>query len=100
MGKKKGRVLEKLGEFHGKLGERFLRGYPGFSGVSVIFCTTVMARRTGQQGRGGAGFPSWWPTAALGRHAWVMARVRAVPAGFAARAPRGKESTGVSKGGK
>jgi hypothetical protein len=30
----------------------------------------------------------------------VMARVRAVPAGFAARAPKGKESIVVSKGGK
>jgi hypothetical protein len=47
----------------------------------------VMARRTGRWDRGGAGFLSWWPTAALGRHAWVMARVRAVPAEFAARAP-------------
>jgi hypothetical protein len=34
------------------------------------------------------GFPARWPTAALGRHAWVLARMRAVPAGFAARAPR------------
>jgi hypothetical protein len=29
----------------------------------------------------------------------ATARVQAVPAGFAAHAPRGKESTGVSKGG-
>jgi hypothetical protein len=72
----------------------------GFSDTGVNSGTAVMARRTGRQDRGGAGFPSWWPTAALGRHAWVMARVRAVPAGFAAHAPRGKESTGVSKGGK
>jgi hypothetical protein len=28
-----------------------------------------------------------------------MAWAQAVPAGFAARAPKGKESTGVSKGG-
>jgi hypothetical protein len=59
-----------------------------------------MARHTDRWDRGGAGFPSWWPTAVLGRHAWAVARMRAVPAGFAARALRGKESTGVSKGGK
>jgi hypothetical protein len=29
----------------------------------------VMARRTGRQDRGGAGFSAWWPTAALGWHA-------------------------------
>jgi hypothetical protein len=58
-----------------------------------------MARRTGQRDRGSAGFPSWWPTAALGQHAQTMARVRAVPAGFAARAPRVRERmVGVSKG--
>jgi hypothetical protein len=38
-----------------------------------------------------AGLPARWPTAALGRHAWVLARVRAVPAGFAARAPMVRE---------
>jgi hypothetical protein len=57
-----------------------------------------MARRTGRRDLGGAGFPSWWPTAALGRHAWVMARVRAVPADFAARAPRERNRTGFRKG--
>jgi hypothetical protein len=77
-----------------------LRIFLGFSDTGVDFGTTVMARRTDRWDRGGAGFPSWWQTAALGRHAWVMARVPAVPAGFAARAPRGKESTEVSKGGK
>jgi hypothetical protein len=41
-----------------------------------------------------AGFPARWPTVALGRHAWVMARVRAVPAGFVARAPRVREGKG------
>jgi hypothetical protein len=45
----------------------------GFSGVGVIFGTAVMARGTGRRDRYGAGVPSWWPTAALGRHAWVMA---------------------------
>jgi hypothetical protein len=50
-----------------------------------------------------AGFPVRWPTAVLGRHAWVMARVRVVPAGFAARAPRvreGEGNRGFEKGGK
>jgi hypothetical protein len=70
----------------------------GFSDTGVNSGTAVMARRTGRRDHGGAGFPSWWPTAALGRHPWAMARVRAVPAGFAARASRGKESTVVSKG--
>jgi hypothetical protein len=79
--------------------EKILVGFSSFSGAGEIFGTAVMARQTGRRDRGGAGFPSWWPTAALGRHTWVMARVRAVPAGFAARALRGKESTGVSKGG-
>jgi hypothetical protein len=77
-----------------------LRIFLGFSDTDVNSGTAVMARRTGRQDRGGAGFPSWWPTAALVRHAWAVARVRAVPAGFAARASRGKESTGISKRGK
>jgi hypothetical protein len=41
-----------------------------------------------------AGFPARWPTAALGRHAWVLARVRAVPAGFATRTPRVRGGNG------
>jgi hypothetical protein len=57
-----------------------------------------MARRTGRRDHVGPGFPSWWPTAALGRHAWVMARVRVVPAGFAARAPRERNRPGFRKG--
>jgi hypothetical protein len=60
-----------------------------FPGVGVIYGTAVMARRTGRRDR--AGFPARWPTAALGRHAWVLARVRTVPAGFAARAPGERE---------
>jgi hypothetical protein len=48
-----GKSLGKLGEFLGKLGERiFLWGFPFFSGVSGIFGTTVMARRTGRRDRG------------------------------------------------
>jgi hypothetical protein len=70
----------------------------GFSDTSVNSETAVMARRTGRRDRGCAGFPSWWPTAALGRHAWVMARVRAVPVGFAARAPRKGIDRGFERG--
>jgi hypothetical protein len=65
-----------------------LRIFLGFSDTGVNSGVAVMARRTGRRDRGGAGFPSWWPTAALGRHVWAMARVRAVPVGFAAHAPR------------
>jgi hypothetical protein len=75
-----------------------LRIFLGFSDTGVNSGTVVMARRTGRRDRGGAGFPSWWLTAALGRHAWVMARVRVVPAGFAARAPREKNRPGFRKG--
>jgi hypothetical protein len=70
----------------GKLGEGFA-GFSDFPGIGVIFGTAVMARRTDRRDRGVRGIPARWPTAALGRHAWVLARVRAVPAGFAARAP-------------
>jgi hypothetical protein len=73
----KGRKIEngfrKLGEFLGKIGEGFLWIFLGFSDTGVNSGTAVMARRTGRRDRGGAGFPSWWPTTALGRHAWVMA---------------------------
>jgi hypothetical protein len=70
----------------------------GFSDTDVNSGTAVMARWTVRRDRGGAGFPSWWPTAALGRHALVMARVRVVPAGFAARAPGEKNRPGFRKG--
>jgi hypothetical protein len=46
-----------------------LRIFLGFSDTDVNPGTAVMARRTGRRDRGGAGFPAWWPTAALGRHA-------------------------------
>jgi hypothetical protein len=65
-----------------------LRIFLVFSDTGINSGMVVMARRTGRWDHSSAGFPSWWPTAALGRHAWVMARVWAVPAGFAARAPR------------
>jgi hypothetical protein len=34
---------------------------------ALISGTVVVTRRTGWQDRGGAGFPAWWPTAALGQ---------------------------------
>jgi hypothetical protein len=89
-GKEIGKRYRKLGKLLGKLGGRIC-GVFRFPGVSVIFGKAVMARRTGRRDRGVCGIPAWWPTAVLGRHAWVMARVRAVPAGFAARAPRMRE---------
>jgi hypothetical protein len=99
MGKEIGKSFRKIRRISREIRRRVFAGFSDFSGVGVIFGTAVMVRRTSQRDRGGAGFPSWCPTAALGRHAWVMARVRVVPVGFAARAPRGKESTGVLKGG-
>jgi hypothetical protein len=71
-----------------------LRIFLGFSGTGVNSGTAVMARRTGGGTAACAEFPAWWPTAALRRHAWVTARVQAVPAGFAARAPRVREGDG------
>jgi hypothetical protein len=85
--------FRKLGEICRKIRREVKKDFADFPGFSALISgTAVMARRTGRQVRGGAGFPSWWPTAALGRHAWAMARVRAVPAGFAARAPRVREN--------
>jgi hypothetical protein len=50
--------FRKLEEFLGKLGERVLRIFLGFSDTGVNSMTAVMARRTGRRDRGGAGFPS------------------------------------------
>jgi hypothetical protein len=58
--KKKEEGFSKLGEILGKLGGRGKRdfvGFSGFSGVSVIFETTVMARRTVRRDRGMPGIP-------------------------------------------
>jgi hypothetical protein len=68
-----------------------VRGFP-ISGVGVIFGMVVMARRTGRRDRGVCGIPGTVADRGVGRHAWVLARVRAVPAGFAARAPREREA--------
>jgi hypothetical protein len=86
----------------GKLGGRIC-GVFRFPGVRVIFGTAVMARRTGQRDRDVRGIPGAVADRSAGRHAWVMARVRVVPAGFAARAPRvreGEGNRGFEKGGK
>jgi hypothetical protein len=91
-GKEIGKRFRKLGKLLGILGKRTLRGFFRFPGVSVIFGTAVMARQTGRRDRGVAVFSAWWLTATLGRHAWAMARVRAVPAGSTTRAPRVREN--------
>jgi hypothetical protein len=58
----------------GKFGKGFCGVFPGFSGVGAFSGTTVMARRTGRRDRGVRGIPGRWPTAALGRRAWVRCR--------------------------
>jgi hypothetical protein len=50
-------VLEKLGEFLGKLEEGFLRIFLGFSDTGVNSGTAVTASRTGQWDRGLRGIP-------------------------------------------
>jgi hypothetical protein len=105
--KKKEKGFKKLGEILGKLGERgkgIFAGFPGFSDAGVISGTSVMARRAGRQDRGKPGIPGKvadnGARAARGERRWPE-RWRAVPAGFAARAPREGERekmTGVSRG--
>jgi hypothetical protein len=80
-----------------------LWGFPGFSGAGVIFGTEVMARRDGRRDRGKPRIPGKVADsgagAARGERRWPE-RWWAVPAGFAARAPRvgGREKmTGVSR---
>jgi hypothetical protein len=53
----------------GKLGEGFLRDFPGFRASARFSGTAVMARRTGRWDRGVRVIPGRWPTAALGRRA-------------------------------
>jgi hypothetical protein len=98
MGKRKrkelGKILEK---FRGIFREIWGKGEKGFCGVFGLgrlrdFGTAVMARRTGRQDHGVRRIPG--VVADSGARAvggGVMARVRAVPAGFAARAPRVRE---------
>jgi hypothetical protein len=47
-----------------------------------------------------AGFPAWWPTAVLGRHATGDGPSAGGAGGICGTLAEGKESTGVPKGGK
>jgi hypothetical protein len=78
-------------------------GFSGFSGVSIISGTTVMARRAGRRDRGKSGIPGGVVDSgagvARGGRRWPE-RWWAVPTGFAARVPREGERekmTGVSR---
>jgi hypothetical protein len=94
MGKEIGKSLEKLGEFLGKLEEGFLWVFRFFGcrgdfrdGGDGEVDRPAGPRRARDSRRGGR--PRCW-----GGTRWVTARVRAVPAGFAARAPRVREGEG------
>jgi hypothetical protein len=60
-----------------------------------------MARLTGRRDRGGCGIPGVVADSSVGAARWATARVRAVLAGFAARAPsvieRGKDDRGFER---
>jgi hypothetical protein len=72
-----GFFLENLGKIFRETRGRVFAGFSRFSVVGAFFSgTAVMARRTGHRDRGVRGIPGRWPTAALGRHAWVLAEVR------------------------
>jgi hypothetical protein len=71
IGKRRRKGFRNLGEFLGKFGGRrkgILRGFP-VSGVSVIFGTAVMARRTGRWDRGVSGIPGVVADSGAGWHA-------------------------------
>jgi hypothetical protein len=94
MEKEKKKGFRVLGEFLGKFGGKEKRDFAEFSGFGRPrdFGMAVMARRTGRRDRGVRGIPG----AVADKGARVIgggatARVRAVPAGFAARAPRVRE---------
>jgi hypothetical protein len=93
--------LRKLGEISRKISRRVFADFSGFLGYRRQFrddgdgeADRPAGPRRAQDSRRG-GRPRCWGGTRL-----AMAQGQAVPAGFAARAPRGKESTGVSKGGK
>jgi hypothetical protein len=62
-----------------------------FSDTGVNSGMAVMARRTGRRDRGGCGIPGVVADSGVGAARWATARVRAVPTGFAARAPSVRE---------
>jgi hypothetical protein len=70
-----------------------LRGFP-VSGVGVIFGTTVTARRTGRRDCRGCGISGVVADSGVGAARWATARVRAVPAEYAAHAPSVREGKG------
>jgi hypothetical protein len=95
----KGKEFRKLRGFLGKLGGRekgIFVGFSDFSGVGVISGTVVMARRAEQWDDGKLEIPGKVADsgagAARGERRWLE-RWRAVPAGFAARAPRREGKT-------
>jgi hypothetical protein len=69
-----------------------LQIFLGFSDTGVNSGTAVMARRTGRRDRGVRGIPgAVADNGARVTGGGATARVRAVPAGFATRAPRVRE---------
>jgi hypothetical protein len=100
MGKKIGKSFRKIRRISREIRGKVFVGFSGFSGVSVIFGTVVMARRTGRRDHGVRGTPV--VEADRGAEA---ARVGDGPGAGGAGGIRGtrnegKESAGVSKGGK
>jgi hypothetical protein len=92
--------LRKLGEFLGKLGEGFLRVFRFFwrrrdfrDGGDGEADWPAGPQRARDSRRGGR--PRFW-----GDTRWATARAQAVPAGFAARAPKEENRPGFRKGGK
>jgi hypothetical protein len=53
-----------------------------------------MAKRADRRDRGGCGIPGVVADSGVGAARWATARVRAVPAGFMARAPSVREGKG------
>jgi hypothetical protein len=80
--------------------EGFLRIFLGFSDTGVNSGTAVMARRTSRRDRGVRRIPGVVADHGAGAtRDGRRPKRRRCRAGFAARASRGKESTGVLKGG-
>jgi hypothetical protein len=100
MGKKIGKSFRKIRRISRKIRRRVFADFSGFLGYRRQFRDGGDCKADWPAGPRQCGIPVVVADRGAGAHAWVMARVWAVPAGFAARAPRGKESIGVSKGGK